>query len=119
MWREALHMISNGEASAEDIDFAIINGPGPRWAMMDSDYARFEFASLFTRLLSKGPRAFRRSVDFPAPAGRFENRLGAAWVWAFGGKALPCEASMTHWKKRVIDSMVVFSNSRANGITLT
>ena len=34
MWREALHMISNGEANAEDIDFAIVNGPGPRWAMM-------------------------------------------------------------------------------------
>jgi len=34
MWREALHMITNGEASAEDIDFAIVNGPGPRWAMM-------------------------------------------------------------------------------------
>lgn len=34
LWREALHMIANGEASPEDIDFAIVNGPGPRWAMM-------------------------------------------------------------------------------------
>lgn len=34
VWREALHMIVNGEASVEDIDFAIVNGPGPRWAMM-------------------------------------------------------------------------------------
>ena len=34
IWREALHMITNGEASVEDIDFAIVNGPGPRWAMM-------------------------------------------------------------------------------------
>ena len=34
IWREALHMISNGEATVEDIDFAIVNGPGPRWAMM-------------------------------------------------------------------------------------
>jgi carnitine 3-dehydrogenase len=34
MWREALHMIANGEASVQDIDFAIVNGPGPRWAMM-------------------------------------------------------------------------------------
>jgi carnitine 3-dehydrogenase len=34
MWREALHMITNGEATAEDIDFAIVNGPGLRWAMM-------------------------------------------------------------------------------------
>jgi len=34
IWREALHMIANDEASVEDIDFAIVNGPGPRWAMM-------------------------------------------------------------------------------------
>lgn len=34
MWREGLHMIANGEASPEDIDFAILNGPGPRWALM-------------------------------------------------------------------------------------
>ncbi len=27
-------MIDAGEASVEDIDFAIVNGPGPRWAMM-------------------------------------------------------------------------------------
>ena len=34
VWREALHMITNDEATVEDIDFAIVNGPGPRWAMM-------------------------------------------------------------------------------------
>jgi carnitine 3-dehydrogenase len=34
MWREALHMIVAGEATPADIDFAIVNGPGPRWAMM-------------------------------------------------------------------------------------
>lgn len=34
VWRESLHMIANDEASVEDIDFAIVNGPGPRWAMM-------------------------------------------------------------------------------------
>ncbi len=34
IWREALHMIDNDEATVEDIDFAIVNGPGPRWAMM-------------------------------------------------------------------------------------
>jgi carnitine 3-dehydrogenase len=34
IWREALHMITEGEATPEDIDFAIVNGPGPRWAMM-------------------------------------------------------------------------------------
>lgn len=34
MWREVLHMVINNEATPEQIDFAIVNGPGPRWAMM-------------------------------------------------------------------------------------
>ena len=32
VWREALHMIANGEATPEQIDTAMVNGPGPRWA---------------------------------------------------------------------------------------
>ncbi|MBC8270175.1 MAG: 3-hydroxybutyryl-CoA dehydrogenase [Rhodospirillaceae bacterium] len=32
VWREALHMIENGEATPEQIDIAMVNGPGPRWA---------------------------------------------------------------------------------------
>jgi carnitine 3-dehydrogenase len=34
LWREALHMVANGEATVEQIDLAIVNGPGPRWAVM-------------------------------------------------------------------------------------
>ena len=34
VWREALHMIAAGEATVEQIDTAIVNGPGPRWALM-------------------------------------------------------------------------------------
>ncbi|MEE2981024.1 MAG: 3-hydroxyacyl-CoA dehydrogenase NAD-binding domain-containing protein [Pseudomonadota bacterium] len=34
VWREALHMVDNGEATVEQIDMAIVNGPGPRWAFM-------------------------------------------------------------------------------------
>ena len=30
LWREALHMVDNGEATPEDIDIALINGPAPR-----------------------------------------------------------------------------------------
>jgi carnitine 3-dehydrogenase len=32
LWREALHMVANGEATPEDIDIALINGPAPRMA---------------------------------------------------------------------------------------
>ncbi len=34
VWREALHMISDGVATTQDIDDAIIYGPGLRWAIM-------------------------------------------------------------------------------------
>ena len=32
LWREALHMVANGEATPEDIDNALMNGPAPRMA---------------------------------------------------------------------------------------
>ena len=34
LWREALHMIAEGTATTEEIDDAIIYGPGLRWAFM-------------------------------------------------------------------------------------
>jgi carnitine 3-dehydrogenase len=33
MWREALHMISAGEATVEQIDISVRQGPGLRWAI--------------------------------------------------------------------------------------
>ncbi|WP_312969250.1 3-hydroxyacyl-CoA dehydrogenase NAD-binding domain-containing protein [Acinetobacter gerneri] len=33
LWREAFYLVSNGVCSAEDIDIAITNGPGLRWAI--------------------------------------------------------------------------------------
>lgn len=34
MWREAVHLVAEGIASAEDVDTAISQGPGLRWALM-------------------------------------------------------------------------------------
>ncbi len=34
LWREALHMVADGTASTDEIDDAIIYGPGLRWAFM-------------------------------------------------------------------------------------
>jgi carnitine 3-dehydrogenase len=33
LWREALHMVANGEATPDDIDSALMNGPAPRMAV--------------------------------------------------------------------------------------
>ena len=34
LWREALHMVANGEATPQQIDTALIHGPAPRMALM-------------------------------------------------------------------------------------
>ena len=34
MWREILHMVSEGEASTDELDQSIVYGPGLRWAVM-------------------------------------------------------------------------------------
>ena len=34
MWREAVHLVAEGIATAEDVDTAISQGPGLRWALM-------------------------------------------------------------------------------------
>jgi carnitine 3-dehydrogenase len=34
VWREALHMVAAGEATVEEIDAAMVYGPGLRWALM-------------------------------------------------------------------------------------
>jgi carnitine 3-dehydrogenase len=34
VWREALHMVANDEATVEQIDAAMTSGPGLRWAFM-------------------------------------------------------------------------------------
>jgi carnitine 3-dehydrogenase len=34
LWREMLHMIAAGEATVEQIDAAVVNGPGLRWSIL-------------------------------------------------------------------------------------
>ncbi len=34
LWREALNLVDSGVASVEDVDKAVVNGPGLRWAIM-------------------------------------------------------------------------------------
>jgi 3-hydroxyacyl-CoA dehydrogenase len=34
LWREAVHIVAEGIAGVEDVDAALVNGPGLRWAVM-------------------------------------------------------------------------------------
>jgi len=59
LWREALHMIDSGQATAQQIDDSIIYGPGLRWALM---------GPILTFHLAGGPGGMAHMLDHFAPA---------------------------------------------------
>lgn len=59
LWREALHMVANGEATVEQIDMSIAEGPGLRWALM---------GPLLTYHLAGGPGGMAHMLDHFGPA---------------------------------------------------
>jgi carnitine 3-dehydrogenase len=59
LWREALHMIAAGEATAEQIDASIVHGPGLRWAFM---------GPILTFHLAGGPAGMAHMLDHFGPA---------------------------------------------------
>jgi len=70
MWREALQMVAAGEASVVDIDRAIVNGPGPRWAVF-GPFMTYHMAvrdggmrALLERLADGRSKGYARG-DFP------------------------------------------------------
>ncbi|WP_102960519.1 3-hydroxyacyl-CoA dehydrogenase NAD-binding domain-containing protein [Mangrovicella endophytica] len=58
IFREAIHLLDSGVASAEDIDRAISEGPGTRWALM---------GPLLTYRLAGGDKGMRGFWDMFAP----------------------------------------------------
>jgi carnitine 3-dehydrogenase len=65
LWREALHMIDAGEATAAQIDASITYGPGLRWALM---------GPMLTFHLAGGPGGMAHTLDHFGPA------LAAPWT---------------------------------------
>jgi carnitine 3-dehydrogenase len=59
MWREALHMVAAGEATVEQIDAAIREGPGLRWPIM---------GPCLTFHLAGGPGGMAHMLDHFGPA---------------------------------------------------
>ncbi len=59
LWREALHMVDSGDATVQQIDDAIIHGPGLRWALM---------GPMLTYHLGGGPGGMAHLLDQFGPA---------------------------------------------------
>jgi carnitine 3-dehydrogenase len=74
MWREALHMVANGMATVEEIDAAIVHGPGLRWAIM---------GPILTFHLAGGPEGMAHMLDHFGPA------LKEPWTWLAAPELTP------------------------------
>jgi carnitine 3-dehydrogenase len=59
LWREALHLVSDGIATTDEIDRAVIHGPGLRWAFM---------GTCLTFHLAGGEAGMRRMLEQFGPA---------------------------------------------------
>lgn len=59
LWREALHMVANGEATVEQIDASITEGPGLRWAF---------HGPMLTFHLAGGPGGMAHMLDHFGPS---------------------------------------------------
>ena len=69
MWREALHMVENGEATVEQIDLSITEGPGLRWPLQ---------GPMLTFHLAGGPGGMAHMLDHFGPSLKSPwTRLGA------------------------------------------
>ena len=59
LWREALHMVATGEATVEQIDASITEGPGLRWAF---------HGPMLTFHLAGGPGGMAHMLDHFGPS---------------------------------------------------
>ena len=59
LWREALHMVAEGEATVEQIDLSITDGPGLRWPVQ---------GPMLTFHLAGGPGGMGHMLDHFGPA---------------------------------------------------
>lgn len=59
LWREALHMVDNGEATVEQVDRSITDGPGLRWPLQ---------GPMMTFHLAGGPAGMRHMLEQFGPS---------------------------------------------------
>src|SRR5699024_2281567 len=59
LWREALHMVAGGQATVEQIDRSITDGPGLRWPLQ---------GPMLTFHLARGPGGMAHMLDHLGPS---------------------------------------------------
>jgi carnitine 3-dehydrogenase len=94
LWREALHMVANGEATVQDIDRSITEGPGLRWAIM---------GPMLTFALAGGEGGMAHMLDHFGPS------LKSPWT----------RLAAPELDKALYDAVVAGCDDAADGRTIT
>jgi carnitine 3-dehydrogenase len=87
LWREAVHLIASGVASVADVDTAISEGPGLRWALM-GPHLTFHLISPAARVISPAARVISpaaRVISPAALAGWRISSISSGRRWKTGG----------------------------------
>lgn len=107
IFREAIHLLESGVASAEDIDRAVTEGPGLRWALM---------GPLLTYRLAGGDRGMQGFWDMFAPMQeKLWGELGAPLPDA-GLQARVTEAVEHSYAHRSVQAMAAERDTRLRQI---
>lgn len=93
LWREALHMVNDDVATAEEIDQALCFGPGLRWAFM---------GSFLTYRLAGGEPGMRHFLEHFAPS------LQLPWT----------KLEAPEWNDALLDKLVDQSDQQAGDVSI-
>jgi 3-hydroxyacyl-CoA dehydrogenase len=98
LWREAVHMVAEGVASVADVDAAIAQGPGLRWALM-GPHATFHLAGgeggyqHFMHHLMPAVTSWWESLGNPVLTPALQRALIEGVAQETGGKPIPALAA--------------------------
>jgi len=94
LWREAVHLVAEGVASVADVDAAISEGPGLRWALM-GPHTTFHMAGgeggmdAFMHHLMPAVTSWWADLGNPVMTPELQAQLVAGVQEATGGKPIP------------------------------
>jgi carnitine 3-dehydrogenase len=98
LWREAVHMVAEGVASVADVDAAISQGPGLRWALM-GPHATFHLAggeggyAHFMHHLMPAVTSWWESLGNPVLTPELQRALIEGVAQETGGRPIPALAA--------------------------
>ncbi|WP_369796819.1 3-hydroxyacyl-CoA dehydrogenase family protein [Belnapia sp. F-4-1] len=98
LWREAVHMVAEGVASVADVDAAIAQGPGLRWALM-GPHATFHLAGgeggyeHFMHHLMPAVTSWWESLGNPVLTPELQRALIEGVAQETGGRPIPALAA--------------------------